>query len=53
LAKSVADKRRHGDFLIQRLDLALLVDTQHHRLEWRIEVPADDIANLVGEQRNA
>lgn len=34
-------------------DLTLLVDTQHHRLQWRIEVQADDVANLVNEQRIA
>jgi hypothetical protein len=35
------------------LDLALFVHAQHHRLEWRIQVQSNDIANLVDEQRIA
>jgi len=36
---------------IQRLNLALLVDTQHHRLDRWIDVQADDIARLRHKQR--
>lgn len=46
-------QRQYGLRTIEGLDLALLVNTQHHRLEWRIEVQADDVANLVDEQRIA
>jgi hypothetical protein len=31
------------------LDLALLVDRQHHRVGRRIEVEADDIGHLLGK----
>jgi hypothetical protein len=36
---------------IERLALALLVDTQHQRAVGRIEVEPDDIAHLLDEQR--
>ena len=32
---------------VERLDLALLVDTQHHRLVRRAQVEADDILDFV------
>jgi len=35
---------------IERLDLALLVDTQHQRAVGRIEVKPDDIAHFLDEQ---
>ena len=38
---------------IERLDLALLVHAQHHRLHRRVEVQADDVAHLLDEQRIA
>ena len=44
-------ERQYGLRTVQRLDLALLVDTQHHRLQWRFEVQTDDVANLVDKQR--
>jgi hypothetical protein len=36
---------------LQRLDLALLVDGQHHRVGGRVYVEADDILDLGGEGR--
>jgi hypothetical protein len=36
---------------VERLDLALLVYRQHHRVGWRIEVKPDDFADLGGESR--
>ena len=36
---------------VQRLDLALLVDAQHHRAIRRIEIEPDDVAHLLHEQR--
>src|SRR5437870_7645608 len=36
---------------IQRLNLALLVHTQHQGAVGRVEVKANDVANLVNEQR--
>lgn len=38
---------------IHRLDLARFIHAQHHRLKRRIHVQADNIANLVDEQRTA
>ena len=38
---------------VERLDLALLIDAQHHRALGRGEVEADDVAHLVDEQRIA
>src|ERR1700722_16684368 len=34
---------------LQRLDLALLVTTEHHCLLWRIEVKTDDIPNFASK----
>ena len=36
---------------VQRLDLALLVDAQHHGAIGRIEIESDDVAHLLHEQR--
>jgi hypothetical protein len=36
---------------IQCLDLRLLIDAEYQGTVWRVEVEADDIANLVDEQR--
>ena len=44
----------HGKKLlgpIQSLDLALLVDAEHERALGRVEVKADDVSNLLHEQR--
>jgi hypothetical protein len=38
---------------VQRLDLAFLVDRQHHRVRRRIKVEADDVDEFVGEPRVA
>src|SRR5262249_52595834 len=34
---------------VERLYLALLIDRQHDGVSWRIDVEADDLAELVGE----
>src|SRR5580658_459345 len=34
---------------VQRLDLGLLIDTQHHRPLGRVQVQAGDVADLAGE----
>ena len=36
---------------VQRLDLGLLVDAQHHRALGRVEIEPDDVADLVDELR--
>ena len=36
---------------VQRLDLALLVDAQHHGAVGRVEIEPDDVAHLLDEQR--
>jgi hypothetical protein len=36
---------------VERLDLRLLIDAQHDRALGRIEVQADDVTDLVDEQR--
>ena len=36
---------------VERLDLALLVDRQHHRMGRRIDIEADDIRELLGKGR--
>ncbi len=38
---------------VERLDLALFVDRQHHRLGWRRDVQADDVDQLLGKLRVA
>lgn len=38
---------------VQRLNLALLVDTQHHGLERRVEIEPDDVAGFLNKQRIA
>ena len=42
-------ERTVGAGPLQRLDLALLVDGQHHRVGGRVHVQADDILDLGGE----
>ena len=42
-------KQRLG--AIERLDLALLVDAQHHGMLGRAQVEPDDVAHLLDEQR--
>jgi hypothetical protein len=46
-------QRQDGLREVQRLDLALLVHAQHHRIKWRIQMQPDDIAHLVDKQRIA
>lgn len=36
---------------IERLNLALLIDAEHHRLNRGIQIQADNVADLVDEQR--
>jgi len=36
---------------IQRLDLRFLIDAEHQRVVWRVEIEADDVAHLVNEER--
>src|SRR5579863_1492606 len=36
---------------VQRLYLALLIHTQHHRPIWRIHIQSHDVSNLFDEQR--
>ena len=43
--------RQAGLGTVERLDLALLVDRQHDGVGRRVDVEADDIAQLVNEQR--
>ena len=43
--------RQHRLGPVQRLDLALLVDAQHHGLLRRVVVEADDVDDLLDEQR--
>jgi hypothetical protein len=48
IAKS---KRKHRLRALQSLNLTLLIDAQHHGVIGRIEVQADDVPDLVDEQR--
>src|SRR6516162_3154129 len=41
--------RQAGLAAIEGLNLALLIDRQHDGVSWRIDVEADDLAELVGE----
>jgi hypothetical protein len=43
--------RQAGLSAIERLDLALLVDAEHHGLVRRIEIEPDDVDDLLGELR--
>ena len=43
--------RQHRGGAIECLDLRLLVHAQHHRPFRRVEIQADDVADLVDEQR--
>jgi hypothetical protein len=45
---SLAQRQRQLRAL-ERLDLRLLVDAQHDRVVWRVEVQADDILHLLRE----
>ena len=45
-AAASALQRQPGLGAIERLDLALLVHREHHGVRWRIDVEADDIAQL-------
>jgi hypothetical protein len=45
--------RQHRRAAIERLDLRLDVDTQHHRALGRVEIEPDDVAHLVDELRIA
>ncbi len=36
---------------VQRLDLRLLVDAEHHRFVWRVQVQPDDVADLLHKER--
>ena len=36
---------------VQRLYLALLIHAQHHRLDGRVHVQADDVTDFVDKQR--
>jgi len=44
-------QRQHRRRTVERLDLRLLIDAQHHRSLGRIEVQADDVTHLVDELR--
>jgi len=44
---------KQGLRAVQRLDLALLVDAQHHGHQWRVHVQPDDVAHLLDKQRVA
>ena len=46
-------ERQPGLTAIEGLDLALLVDRQHHRVGRRVHVEPADVAQLVGERRIA
>ena len=41
--------RQSGLGAVERLDLALLVDRQHHRMGRRIDIEPDDVGQLGGE----
>ncbi len=43
--------RQAGLGAIERLDLRLLVDRQHHRMGRRIDIEPDDVGELLGEGR--
>ena len=43
--------RQHRLRAVQRLDLGLLIDAQHHRLLQRVVVQPDDIDDLLREER--
>ena len=42
-------ERQYGLRAFQRLDLRLLIDAQHNRVIWRIEVEPNDIFDLVNK----
>src|SRR5438034_10335593 len=41
--------RQRGLGPVQRLDLRFLINAEHHRPTWRIQVEADDIGDLLRE----
>src|SRR5271169_1148799 len=41
--------RRGSDCDIEGLDLALLVETEHDGVGWRIDIKTDDLLELLGE----
>lgn len=43
--------RQHWLGTLERLDLALLVDTQHQGVLWRIQIQLDDVEHLFDEER--
>ena len=45
--------RQHRLGAVERLDLALFVDTEHQRAVWRRQIQAYDVADLVHEVRIA
>ena len=54
VGRALGDPRAHRQDRrgpVQRLDLGLLIDAQHDGSLGRVEVQADDIADLVDEQR--
>jgi hypothetical protein len=46
-------QREHRGGALERLDLGLLVDTEHERAVGRVHGEPDDIAHLVDKQRVA
>ena len=43
--------RQTGLSAVERLDLRLLIDRQHHRMGRRVDIQADDIGEFLGEGR--
>ena len=43
--------RQQGRRAVEGLNLGLLVDAQHHGMVGRVDVEADDVADLVNQQR--
>jgi hypothetical protein len=52
LAASRLD-RQSGLGAVERLDLALLVNRQHHGVGWRVDIQPDNICQLGGKARIA
>ena len=44
-------QRQHGARAVERLNAALLIDAEHHRFGGRIEIQADDVAQLLDKVR--
>ena len=49
--RAAGQQRQHRGGAIERLDLGLLIDAQHHRRIGRVQVQPDDVTNLVDELR--